>query len=216
MLDIAKRSSSHMAHLIQRLSGRHVFGDVDIIGKEEQKNKRSTTSRNNATTLTALFETESDDSDGPSTTKYGSWYNKHKRSWTDTKSDTGFVGLDNLACICYMNSSLQNLYMVPEFRAAVLSIPLDITNPNGLYSGGRGGGKGKNEEEGHYSNSVFYQLQRLMSYLSGSEKRSYNPKPFCSVFPDLGNSENNVDVATDVFTQVRHCGCCWSLVMVVH
>ena len=39
------------------------------------------------------------------------------------------------------------------------------------------------------------------SYLSGSEKRSYNPRSFCNTFPDLGNTDNQVDVSTDVYVQ---------------
>jgi uncharacterized UBP type Zn finger protein len=37
------------------------------------------------------------------------------------KSPTGYVGLKNLGCICYMNSFMQQLYMMPYFRAAITS-----------------------------------------------------------------------------------------------
>ena len=50
-----------------------------------------------------------------------------------------------------MNSSLQNLYMVPEFRQAILSVSSEVTQ------------KIKNSGSVHYSNHMFYQLQRLMS-----------------------------------------------------
>ena len=35
------------------------------------------------------------------------------------KSTTGYVGLKNLGCICYMNSFMQQLYMMPYFRSAI-------------------------------------------------------------------------------------------------
>lgn len=37
------------------------------------------------------------------------------------KSQTGYVGIKNLGCICYMNSLLQQLYMIPSFREALLN-----------------------------------------------------------------------------------------------
>jgi hypothetical protein len=32
------------------------------------------------------------------------------------KSKTGYVGLDNPGCICYMNSFFQQMYMIPSLR----------------------------------------------------------------------------------------------------
>jgi ubiquitin C-terminal hydrolase len=200
LLQISKRSTAHSERIANILSKRHILGDIDIIGAK--KNKKAGGQKRHATKLTALFETDDEDDDNDwltsgttSTTMTVANKWKSKYSWTDTKSDTGFVGLDNLACICYMNSSLQNLYMVPEFQRSILSVTQDITNPQN-----DGGGEGKRNQP-HYSTSMFYQLQRLMSYLRGSEKRSYNPRSFCSTFPDLGNMENNVDVPTDVYQQ---------------
>ena len=37
------------------------------------------------------------------------------------KSKTGFVGVKNLGCICYMISLIQQLYMIPGFRESILS-----------------------------------------------------------------------------------------------
>lgn len=34
-----------------------------------------------------------------------------------------FVGIKNLGCICYMNSILQQFFMVKQFNRLVLSLP---------------------------------------------------------------------------------------------
>ncbi len=59
--------------------------------------------------------------------KGGSWRSNKKNSWDynpilKQKSLTGYVGLKNLGCTCYMNSVLQQLYMIPNFRKAIIEI----------------------------------------------------------------------------------------------
>jgi len=49
------------------------------------------------------------------------WRTNREIDWKITPkyseiSETGYVGLKNLACICYMNSLMQQLYMIPTFR----------------------------------------------------------------------------------------------------
>lgn len=43
------------------------------------------------------------------------------RTLTDPRNSTGYVGLYNLGCICYMNSTMQQFFMNPAFRKGVLS-----------------------------------------------------------------------------------------------
>ena len=56
-----------------------------------------------------------------------SWRTNKASDWAithldDEKSSTGYVGLKNLGCICYMISLFQQLFMVPGFRADILAV----------------------------------------------------------------------------------------------
>ena len=56
-----------------------------------------------------------------------SWRTNKESDWKiklydDEKSSTGYVGIKNLGCICYMNSVNQQLFMIPGFRNDILSI----------------------------------------------------------------------------------------------
>ena len=49
---------------------------------------------------------------------------------------SGYVGLRNFGCTCYMNSLIQQLFMIPEFRRGILSerLPkqMEMTETNKL------------------------------------------------------------------------------------
>ena len=68
------------------------------------------------------------------------------------RSSTGFVGLRNLGCTCYMNSLLQQMYMIPEVRYGVLAA--------------------KDESE-NTAESPLAQLQNVFAHLETSALKAY-------------------------------------------
>jgi ubiquitin C-terminal hydrolase len=91
---------------------------------------------------------------------------RSQRAALQPRSSTGFVGLRNLGCICYMNSTLQQFYMTPAFRSAVLSHCETSTS------------------EAERADSIMFQLQRQFAYLQESEKSFFTPTALCSAIKD--------------------------------
>lgn len=114
-----------------------------------------------------------------------SWRTHKGSDWAithldDEKSSTGYVGLKNLGCICYMISLFQQLFMVPSFRTDLLA----VDDPNH---------DGQEPEE-----NMFYQLQALFAGLLKSERQYVNPKGFCHAFKDWEGQPTNVLEQVDV------------------
>jgi len=80
---------------------------------------------------------------------------------------TAFVGLDNLTNTCYMNSILQQLFMIPCFRTMVLK----VDNPK--------------------ANDVLYQSKFLMSVLLKLDKQSFTPRNFFESLTDVNGVKFN-------------------------
>ena len=93
-----------------------------------------------------------------------------------SKSTTGYVGLKNLGCICYMNACLQQFFMVPEFRAGILA---------------------HRDEERDKAESLMHQLQRVFAALQESEKQYSNPAGFCHAFKDWDGNPTNTLIQKD-------------------
>jgi ubiquitin carboxyl-terminal hydrolase 9/24 len=87
------------------------------------------------------------------------------------KSTTGYVGLKNLGNICYMNSTLQQLFNIPTFCNQILNAKEKSENP----------------EE-----SVLYHLQFIFSGLRNSAKQYINPKKLCLAFKDWEGKPINI------------------------
>lgn len=51
------------------------------------------------------------------------------------RSIGGFCGLKNAGATCYMNSVLQQLYMIPSIRIGILQVVGTCTDPNEDFSG---------------------------------------------------------------------------------
>jgi ubiquitin C-terminal hydrolase len=77
-----------------------------------------------------------------------------------------YVGLRNQGATCYMNSFLQQLYMVPRFREGLFRVHNHL-------------GPDDNPDE-----SLIHQFQVMMGHLKISQKRYYDTLPFCKTFKD--------------------------------
>jgi ubiquitin C-terminal hydrolase len=84
------------------------------------------------------------------------------------KSKTGYCGLYNPGCICYMNSTLQQLFMTSAFRKGILEIETDI----------------RNKDDTEIAEDMLYQLQLLFAYLQESDKAYVDPRGFSYSFRD--------------------------------
>ena len=98
----------------------------------------------------------------------------------ESRSNTGFVGLKNLSCLCYINSVIQQFFMIPLFKNAILSLPLSPDL--------------KEEED---NDNLMFQLEKMFYYLTNSEKEHYNPKSFVYSFKDYDGNPTNINVQCD-------------------
>ena len=94
------------------------------------------------------------------------------------KSETGFVGIKNLGCTCYMSSCIQQIFNVPSFREGIL--------------------RAKDKSGESFEDSLLYQLQYMFSALENSDKQYINPKSFCKAFKDWEGRSVNVMEQMDV------------------
>lgn len=103
------------------------------------------------------------------TSKYADW---NYSPVAQEKSETGFVGLKNLGCICYMNSTIQQLFSVSAFREGIL--------------------RAQDRSDQKTEDSLLHQLQYIFSGLKNSDKQHINPKGLCSAFKDYEGRSVNV------------------------
>jgi ubiquitin carboxyl-terminal hydrolase 34 len=104
---------------------------------------------------------------------------------TSRKSDLGFVGIHNPACICYMNAMLQHFYMTPTFRYGILMADdkqaVDTVEV----------------EDRVFDDNVFHQLQTMFAFLDKSERKDYSPIEFCLSYKDFAGQRVDIRVQQD-------------------
>ena len=100
-----------------------------------------------------------------------------------SKSYNNYLGLKNLSSLCYMNSVLQQLYMIPIFQKSLMNLKIkDIDY------------KSKETED---LDELLFQLIKMFYYLTYSDKKYYNPKSFVHSFKDYEGNPTNPNVQCD-------------------
>lgn len=106
----------------------------------------------------------------------------------DVRAECRFVGLTNLGATCYLASTIQQLYMIPEARQAVFTAK---------YS----------EDMKH--KTTLLELQKMFTYLMESECKAYNPRPFCKTYTmdkqplNTGEQKDMTEFFTDLITKIE-------------
>lgn len=75
----------------------------------------------------------------------------------DLREETGFCGIINLGATCYLATTLQHLFMIPDCRKLILECTESALK-------------------------WFGKLQSIFSFLQFSERSGLNPKAFCAVY----------------------------------
>ena len=126
-----------------------------------------------------------------------------------TKSSTGYVGLVNLSNTCYLNSMIQQLYMIPSFRRQLLSINIpNLAPPQRSASPSPGSASEQKSSSipsslappasSDPSDHLLYQVQFMFGYLSASAKKAYNTTGFCKAFKDYDGRPIDIRQQQDV------------------
>jgi len=117
-------------------------------------------------------------------TAYGWNYWPHELE----RSSAGYVGLINLGATCYMASCVQQLFMIPKARAALLQV--EASNKRKYPS-------------------ILKELQRMFTYLQESYRKAYNPRSFCKTYTmdkqplNTGEQKDMAEFFTDLISKLE-------------
>ena len=96
------------------------------------------------------------------------------------KNDT-FIGLLNYGSTCYLNSLIQQLFMIPEFKNGIFSVPMIE----------------KKDKFKELDSNPLYHLQIVFANLLYSIKQYHTPLHFIQSIKAFGNQPINVSVQQD-------------------
>ena len=116
----------------------------------------------------------------PEKDKKGSSYTSYYHNYGRNEDH---VGLRNLGCICYMNSMMQQFFMVPSMRYCLMQA--DDKRPE------------ENSNTAKVDDNSLHQVQRLYSFLDYSMRMDYNPFGFCYSFKDWDGNPTNTSIQQD-------------------
>ena len=108
------------------------------------------------------------------------------------RPSAGFVGLKNAGATCYMNSVLQQLFMLSGIKEGVLGCDQAATDPDEDFSGEDKLELDKNEEEdkGDYNLTILKQVHAIFGHLSSTQLQYYIPRGLWRHFRMLGEPVN--------------------------
>lgn len=106
----------------------------------------------------------------------------------------GFVGLKNAGATCYMNSVLQQLYMVESVREGILAAEGAATDPNEDFSGEERLELETEDDRGNFDDNrkdynvgILKQVQAIFGHLACSRLQYYVPRGLWRHFKLQGN-----------------------------
>ncbi|XP_059619571.1 probable ubiquitin carboxyl-terminal hydrolase FAF isoform X2 [Phlebotomus argentipes] len=109
------------------------------------------------------------------------------------RSTKGFCGLKNAGATCYMNSVLQQLYMVPSIRLGILSADGACTDPNEDFSGDTDSAEIVTDDENNRRNyhiGILKHVQAIFAHLGHSALQFYVPRGLWTHFKLQGEPVN--------------------------
>ena len=136
---------------------------------------------------------------------------------SELKNTTGYVGLKNLGCTCYMNSLIQQFFMILPLRNTILNSEVKIKLNKNQQQQQEGGpdsnedvetflsqlGSGvyeenKKEIQPQLNDNTLYQLQVLLAHLAESASEYVYPTQFFNSIKTINGEKIVLNVQQDV------------------